>query len=173
MWTLAAPLARLRVPPTTVTALGAVSAVAAAVTVVNLSWLALVLILAAALCDGIDGAIAVLRDRPGWHGRIADAMADRIADTAFAAVLWRCGAPWWLAAAAAVASLGQESVRRSLGGVGHPVITVAERPTRVICAVVGAFVAGLTATPWPQTVCAGVWLGLAVVGFAQLLERRR
>jgi hypothetical protein len=53
------------------------------------------------------------------------------------------------------------------------VVTVAERPTRVILAVIG-LVAGL-AGPGAVTVVAGMWAALGAAGFVQLLRavRRR
>ena len=44
-------------------------------------------------CDALDGAVALLAGRATRAGAVADRAADRVADTAFALVLWRCGAP--------------------------------------------------------------------------------
>ena len=63
----------------------------------DLPWVALALVLLAVLCDGLDGAVALASERVSVRGAYADKIADRVADTAFAAVLWRCGAPWGLA----------------------------------------------------------------------------
>jgi hypothetical protein len=91
-----------------------------------------------------------------------DHVADRVADTAFALVMWRCGAPLWLALVAAGLSLVQELARRRV------VITVAERPTRVICAVLACAAAAVSAASWPPTVCAAVWVAATAVALAQM-----
>ena len=162
MWTLARPLAALRVPPTAVTVAGVGLAVAALLVAGRWPLVALVLVLAAAVADGVDGAIAVVADRASRFGAVADAVADRIADTAFALTIWRCGAPWWLAATAAALSLVLE--------LGRPprVITVAERPTRVICTALACVSAAVSEATWPPTVCAGVWVGATAVAIGQI-----
>jgi phosphatidylglycerophosphate synthase len=172
MWGLAAPLVRLRVPPTAVTVAGAAAALVAVAVAGAAPWVALGLVLVSVVFDGLDGAVAVLADRATAGGRIADAVADRIADCAFAAVIWRCGAPVGLALVAAFASLSLEALRRRVGGRLRSMITVGERPSRTICAVLAGGCAGLSAATWPATVCAAVWIGLAAVGLAQLIRAR-
>jgi phosphatidylglycerophosphate synthase len=167
MWWLAQPLVRLRVAPTVVTVFGVVAAVAAGPAVGLSPWLALGLVVAAVLADGLDGAVALLAGRAGAAGARADAVADRVADCAFAAVIWRCGAPWWLAGLAAAISLVHEGVRARRPGSAVR-ITVAERPTRAICTVLAAGSAGVSSAAWPASVCAGVWVGLGVAGLVQL-----
>lgn len=162
LWTVARPLAALGVPPTAITVAGGVLAVGAPVLAGRWPVAALVLVLAAALADGLDGAVAVVGGRATRTGRLADHVADRVADTAFALTMWRCGAPLWLALVAAGLSLGQEWLRRPV------VITVAERPTRVICAVLACAAAAVSDASWPPTVCAGVWVAATVVALAQL-----
>jgi len=162
MWTLARPLAAARVPPTAVTVAGAGLAVAALLLAGRWPLAALALVLAAAIADGLDGAIAVVAGRASRFGAVADKVADRVADTAFALTIWRCGAPWWLAAAAAALSLVLE--------LGRPprVITVAERPTRVICTALACVSATVSEATWPPTVCAGVWVGATAVAIGQI-----
>ncbi|WAX56777.1 CDP-alcohol phosphatidyltransferase family protein [Jatrophihabitans cynanchi] len=171
IWRLARPLAALRVPPTALTAVGVVLAADAVLFAARLPWIALALVLLSALCDGLDGAVAMLSRRVSAFGSVADKTADRIADCAFAAVLWRCGAPWPLALAAGALSLAHEGIRLVLGGRRLARITVAERPTRVICAALACACAGVSPATWPPAVCAGVWAGLAVIGLAQLVVR--
>ena len=155
------------VPPMVFTVAGAGFAVLA-VALAGWPWVALALVLTAVLCDGLDGAVAVLADRASALGAVADKVADRVADTAFALVIWRCGAPWWLAVLAAALSLGHEALRTVRGGAALSRITVAERPSRVICTVLACVSAGLSAAAWPATVCAAVWVALAVVGAWQV-----
>ena len=168
IWWLARPLATLRVPPTVLTVIGVLFAADAVLFAARLPWIALALVLLSALCDGLDGAVAVLSRRASAFGSVADKVADRLADCAFAAVLWRCGAPWPLALAAGALSLVHEGLRVVLGGRRLARITVAERPTRVICAALACVCAAVSSATWPPTVCAAVWAGLAAIGLAQL-----
>jgi CDP-diacylglycerol--glycerol-3-phosphate 3-phosphatidyltransferase len=167
MWALARPLRR--VPPTALTGLGVALAVGAAVLAADRPAIALVAVLSAAVCDSLDGAVAVVADRATRSGAVADAVADRISDLAFAAVLWRCGAPVAVAVAAGALALAVDGLRR-LRRVPDR-ITVGERPSWTICAVLACASAAVTSAQWPVLVCAGVWLVLGVVAVAQVLRR--
>jgi phosphatidylglycerophosphate synthase len=167
-WSSARPLRA--VPPTAVTVLGAVLALDALLLAADQPWVALALVLLSAWCDALDGAIAVLARRTSARGALADKTADRISDTAFALTIWRCGAPLWLAVLAATISLVHETIREVLGGARRARITVAERPTRVICTVLACGAAGMSAATWPATVCAAVWVGLGVIGAVQVVR---
>ncbi len=175
MWSLASPFVRLRVPPNAITVIGGLSAVAAVPVAPHAAALALVAVAVAA--DGLDGAVAVLAERATRAGARLDAAADRVADCAFALVIWRCGAPLWLAVVAGGLSLGHETLRvapRVSSRVRSPVrITVAERPTRVICAGLALVAAAVSPAGWPATVCAAAWAGLALAGLAQLIRPAR
>lgn len=168
VWLVARPLGA--VPPTALTAVGAVSACAAVLVAAPRPWAALALVAAATACDALDGAVAILTGRATRLGAVADRVADRIADCAFALVIWRCGAPLWLAAAAGALSLLHEGARELLGGARRARLTVAERPTRVICAALACASAALAGTSWTAAVCAAVWTGLAAIGLVQLLR---
>jgi len=168
MWAMARPLARRGMHPTVLTAAGALLAVGAVVAARPWPWVALGLVLASVVCDGLDGAVAVLSDRATRSGARADAVADRVADASFAAILWRTGAPWWLALAAGTVGLAHEGFRALRGGARLGRLTVSERPTRTICAAIACVCAGVSSAAWPPTVCAAVLLTLAVVGLAQL-----
>jgi phosphatidylglycerophosphate synthase len=162
LWALAGPLAAAGVPPTAITLIGVASAVGAPLSAAGLPLVALALIVLAALCDGLDGAVAVVAGRASRSGKVADAAADRVADTAFALTIWRCGAPLWLALLAAALSLGQElTPRRAL-------ITIAERPTRVVCAALACVSSAVSDATWPATVCAAVWVVATVIALNQL-----
>jgi phosphatidylglycerophosphate synthase len=164
MWTLARPLAAARVPPAAITAAGVLLAVDAPLFAARLPLVALMLVLAAALCDGLDGAVALLQGRTARAGAVADTIADRIADTAFALVIWQAGAPLWLVLFAAALSIVLEFVRR------RPLITVGERPTRVICTAVACVSAAISDAAWPPTVCAAVWVAATLVAFVQMMR---
>jgi len=141
----------LRVPPAAVTA--------AAVLVTLLALLvplpvAAALVLLAGLLDGVDGCVAVLQDRASDAGRRLDHGADRLGELAFGVLLWRAGAPWWLALAAVVLMLAVEVLRR------RPVVTVGERPVRVLLTA-----SALLVLP---TACAAVLVGLSAVAVVQV-----
>lgn len=142
--------------------------------------LAVALIVLAGLVDSLDGAVAVLSDRVSRRGAVLDACCDRVADLSFAAALGLAGAPagWWLSGAAV--ALLHEQLRanaRVQGMRDVGVVTVAERPTRVI--VTAAFLLGVGLYPgqagdW-ATAGAIAWTGVGIVGFVQLVlaVRRR
>ncbi len=170
MWRLARPLVRLGVPPLAVTVVGAVLAIDAVLLASSEPWVTFGLVLASALCDGLDGAVALLSRQASARGSFADKLADRVADSCFALVLWRCGAPLWLAAVAGSLSLLHELIRAARRGLMLARLTVAERPTRVICTLLAAASAGVSTAAWPPALCAAVWASLGVVGLGQLIR---
>ena len=150
MWWVARPLRR--VPPTWITAVGVLLSFDAVLLAGSVPAAAAGVVVGAALCDGLDGAVAVV--------------ADRIADVAFAAVLWRCGAPWGLAVACGALAVGVDLFRRIRRTPER--ITVGERPTWTVCAALAACSAAVTAADWPVLVCAAVWAGAGLVALAQI-----
>ena len=150
MHDLATPLARAGVAPTALTLAGVCAAGAAVKTaaVERPAAMAAALVLATAVCDGLDGAVALRRidsgRPPSRHGTAIDHAADRITDALFAVALARAGASRGVATTAAVATLGYEAVRSLLRRNGHrsAIVTVGERPIRV-----GVVCAGLLAAP--------------------------
>ncbi|HET6878441.1 MAG TPA: CDP-alcohol phosphatidyltransferase family protein [Jatrophihabitans sp.] len=171
MWRLAGPPVRWGIPPTAVTAAGLLLAGGSVAAAGAVPALAACLVVAAAVCDGLDGAVAVVGDRATRVGARADAVADRIADAAFAAVLWRCGAPWPLAVAAGALAVGVDAVRRVRRVPDR--ITVAERPSWAVCAALACVSAAVSDARWPQLVCAGVWVALAGIGLGQVATAPR
>ncbi|WP_375487532.1 CDP-alcohol phosphatidyltransferase family protein [uncultured Jatrophihabitans sp.] len=168
MWAGGRVLARAGVPPTAVTCAGVALAGSSVALARTRPVLAGVAVVGAAVCDGLDGATAVVGDRATRSGRIADAVADRVCDGAFAAVLWRRGAPAWAAASAAGSAWGVDTLRR----VRHVPsrITVAERPTFTVCAMLACESVVLTRRGWPARLSAAVWIGAGAVGVVQLLR---
>ena len=170
---LARPLARLGVHPDVVTL---ASAWLALVTVVLAEaggrwWIAAgLLVVLSGLVDNLDGAIAVLQDRTTRWGYVLDSLVDRVCDAAFlwAAVL--AGCPVWLGVLCGFAVLLLEYLRARAGNAGDGeigLITVAERPTRVIVLAPTLVLAGLIDV---DVAGAGValLLVLTVVGVVQL-----
>lgn len=166
----ARPLAAARVPPWTVTLL-ALATAALAVPVARLPLLAAALVLVSGLLDGLDGAVAVLRDRASRMGFVLDSTADRLADGLLMVALWRLGAAaGWCVGAGAAAWLG-EYVRARAGNAGLReigVVTVGERPTRLLVTAAAFAAAPLLGHGRAATAGAMALLVLALVALGQL-----
>ncbi len=130
-----------------------------------------------AVLDGLDGAVALLTGRARPLGAVLDAVADRITDLCFVAVLLVLGAPAaWCAAVAAAVLLHEYARARAQGAgmTGAGSITVAERPTRVVVVAVAAAGSALVPAGTPLTgwswawTCAVLWAVLSVIGLVQL-----
>ncbi len=180
-YALARPLARTGVAPDVVTAIGVlVSACAAALAAGDgAAWLvgAALAVLLSGLLDNLDGAVAVLTGRATRWGHVLDSLADRVSDLLYLVALWLAGAQPAVCVVAGTLMFLQEyaRARAAAGGMTEiGVVTVWERPTRVI--VTAAFLASGAALGdlWPE-LGAGVWVALGVVGLVQLLRtvRRR
>lgn len=129
---LARPLARRHVAPDLLSGLGVASAVAAVVAPGR--RLAAGLVMATAVLDGLDGAVARQRGLASARGGHVDRLADRVTDVLFATALARAGCPRRLAVGAGAATLAfeaQRDVARWSGRRGIGTVTVAERPIRV------------------------------------------
>jgi len=168
VWWSARPLRG--VSPTAITASGVLLAACAAWLAGPVPAIAAALVVLAAVCDSLDGAVAVLADRATRFGARADAVADRVSDLLFAVVLWRCGAPWWAAVVAGALAVAVDLTRRVRRVPAR--ITVAERPTFTICASLACVCAAVTSATWPAAVCVGVWCAAGLVGLTQVLRRR-
>lgn len=169
-----------RVPPDvlSVAGVGALAgAWAAAVAGGPWTLLTALLVVAAGVLDGLDGAVAVRTGRARPLGAVVDAVADRVGDLLLGAVLVALGAPpGWVVAALAVVFV-HEYLRARAQSVGMPgvgAVTVAERPTRLVVVVLAAV--GTAAAPagppllgWGWGVTFAVtWTGLGAVGLGQL-----
>lgn len=180
-YALARPVASARVAPDAVTGVGVlVSAGAAALAAGDgAGWLlaaALVVVLSGML-DNLDGAVALLSGRTSPWGYVLDSAADRVSDLLYLLALWLAGAPGEVCVAGGVLMVLQEYVRAraAAGGMAEVgVVTVWERPTRVIVTAVFLASAAALGDPWPAF-GAWAWVGLGVVGLGQLLivVRRR
>jgi CDP-diacylglycerol--glycerol-3-phosphate 3-phosphatidyltransferase len=184
-WTyaVARPLARTGVAPDLLTLLGGMAAAGVvALAALGGRWAAAAaaVVVLSGFTDNVDGAVAVLTDRATRWGYVLDSLADRVADALYLVALWVLGAP------AAVCVLGgalmglQEYARARAGAAGLDevaVVTVWERPTRVIVTALFLLGAGLHVDSAATWVAAGAaaWAGFGVVGLTQLLVvlRRR
>jgi phosphatidylglycerophosphate synthase len=180
---LGRPLAALGVRPDAITLTGlglAVLVLPAAAAGGRWPLLAVVTIVLAGLLDSLDGAVAVLSGRISGAGAVLDATCDRLADLCFVAALWLAGAPAGWCVVGGVVALLHEQVRASARAAGMTevgVVTVSERPTRVIITAAFLLSAGLY-PGWGQgwaTIGAIAWVGVGIIGFVQLsvVVRRR
>lgn len=173
-------LGRRRVSPAAVTVAGVVLGLCvpfAALLGRGGLLLGALLVLLAAVADGLDGAVAVVTGRTSRLGYVYDSVADRIGEAGWLAGLWVAGAPGWLAVAAGGTSWLHEYVRARATAAGMTeigAVTVGERPTRVAIAVsgltIGGFI-GFVRGEWTHYVIVttvAVWLVLAIAGLGQL-----
>jgi len=168
---VARPLARRRVPPWVLTGASATCGVAVPAAVLAGRWGALsgaVLAVVCALLDELDGAVAVLTDTASAWGRVLDPLVDRIGDVAFLVALVLAGAPGELAVGVGVLTLLQESVRASARLPDVGVVSVWERPSRVIVTSLGLLGTVLTPGVPVATIAVAIGAVLAVVGFVQV-----
>lgn len=169
---VARPLARRRVPPWVLTTASAICGLAVPLAVLAGRWGALagaVLAVVCALLDGLDGAVAVLTDTASAWGRVLDPLVDRLGDVAFLVALVLAGAPGWLAVGVGVLTLLQESVRATARLPDVGVVSVWERPSRVIVVSLGLL--GTVVSPGlpAATIAVSIAAVLAVVGFTQVV----
>ena len=172
----AAPLARRGVSPDAITWFGAL--VSGLVPV--LAWLggrwalaAVLVVVVSGLVDNLDGAVAAMTGRATPLGYLLDSVVDRISDGCYLLALWLLGAPAWLCIIGGVVTMLQEYVRARAGNAGMGelrVVTVAERPTRVIVAAFALCGAGVL--PPQAAVAAGAgavaWVATGAIGLVQL-----
>ena len=170
------PLVALRLSPNTVTLAGLLVALLAlppAAGGAHWPLLAALIVVLSALLDSLDGAVAVQTERVSRGGAVLDQTCDRIADLAFVGTLWLAGAPaGWCVAGGALAWL-HEQVRSSARAAGMSevgIVTVSERPTRVIVTAAFLLGAGLypsAASTWAFAGSLG-WTALGLAGLVQL-----
>ncbi len=172
-YAVARPVAATGTSPDVVTVVGVlVSALVLWPAAAGGRWLvaaALVVVLSA-LLDNVDGAVAVLTGRATAWGAVLDAVADRVGDLFFVLALLLAGAHPAVCAAGAALMLLQEYLRARAAGAGMTevgVVTVWERPTRVVVTAGFLGSAAFLGDPWPD-LGAAAWVGLGVVGLLQL-----
>jgi phosphatidylglycerophosphate synthase len=178
-------LAAVRLSPDAITVVGLLLSVAVPVVVLFGGWWLFVgagLVLLSAVADSTDGAVAVLTDRTSRLGAFTDAIADRLAEAAWLLALWLAGVPGILVAVCGALAWLHEYARAraaaaGMSGVG--VVSVAERPVRVILTIVAlvlggaaSFVSGGLAAG-VMTIVVAVWVLLGLLGGARLLTAIR
>ena len=175
--TIASPLVRIGFSPNALTGVGGLIALSVLLPAWHggrLLLLCPVLIVLSALLDSLDGGVAVMTGRSTQWGALLDSVVDRVGDSAYLVALWLVGAPVGACVAAGGITLIHEYVRARaavLGVVDIGVITVWERPTRVVVAAMFLLGAGWYVPHASQWVSAGAYasLALATVGISQLL----
>jgi phosphatidylglycerophosphate synthase len=169
------PVAAAGISPHLVTALGVVAAAGAAVVAdegrPGLLVLAAGLVLGSAVLDGMDGAVAVLSGRATRVGALLDSAADRVSDLLLLAALWQAGADPYLCVLAGALTFLLEYVRARAGVAGLTdvgVVTVGERPTRVVVVVAGVLMTAALGAGWASP-AAGAVAGLTAIGLVQFV----
>jgi CDP-diacylglycerol--glycerol-3-phosphate 3-phosphatidyltransferase len=178
---LARPLVRRRVPPDVVTLLGvAATALALPPAAAGSAWplLAVIVVVASGLLDNLDGCVAVLTGRSSRWGYVVDSLADRVCDGFYLVALWLAGAPAGLCAGAGAGIVLLEYGRARSAGAGFDeigVVTLGERPTRIVVTCFGLAGAGIvpSAAAWSAGAGAAATLGVSLIGAAQFLRVAR
>lgn len=173
-------MARLGVAPSLLTAVGLVLSLSTVVVAYTgrERWhlvICALLVLASSYFDGLDGAVALLRDRVSAFGARFDRISDRLSEVCWVLMLMFFGGAFWLGVSALIASWSLEWVRwrasRS-GLVDSGLITVGERPTRVAivasCMLAAAVFVQLT-TFWANAAL----VALVLVGAIGIWQVRR
>jgi len=162
------PLARLGVQPDVVTAWAVwVAGLVLALAWSDLSVAAGLVLVASALLDNLDGCVAVVSDRTTRWGYVLDSVADRLTDSAYVWAAVVVGCPVWLGVVCGFGCFLLEYLRARAGnatGDDVGIVTVAERPTRVIllsAALVFSFAV-------PPAVGVAVLLAFTAAGLAQV-----
>ena len=172
-YAVARPLAAARVPPDLVTIAGLLVTAVAALLARGDGWLLLaaaLLVVLAGLFDNLDGAVAVLRDRVTSWGAFLDSVTDRVSDLLMVLALGLAGAPWQVCVlgGALMFLLEYARARAAVAGMSEVgVVTVWERPTRVIVTAAFLACAAVLGNPWPA-LGAWAWVGLGFIGLVQL-----
>ena len=178
MFVVTTPL--LRISPNTVTLSSGLFAIGLA----TLSrepafyWLVAIGIFLLGILDGVDGVLAVRRNQVTQWGAFLDSMVDRVVDVAIAAMLVFAGADALVVLIAVTLTLVHEYMRARAASVGYRlvgVVSVAEKPTRIILGVVAFTACSVVPGHAPAftTISAWVWLWLAFIGVTQLFTSYR
>lgn len=137
---IARALASLRLTPNVVTTLGLIASVGIYFTWYTSQLIALVLF--SLICDGVDGSLAIYRERTSKFGELYDSVADRISEAFWLLGATFVGVPVRWAVAIWVLGATQEYARARLASLGYSeigVVTPTERPVRAIFVIAVTF----------------------------------
>jgi phosphatidylglycerophosphate synthase len=136
-------LSALRLTPNAITTIGLFSSIAIYFTIFTSQLIGLVIF--SLICDGVDGSLAIYRDRVSKFGELYDSLADRISEACWLMGATFVGVPVRWAIAIWVLGATQEYARARLASLGYTeigVVTPTERPVRAI------FVIAVTLLYW-------------------------
>jgi CDP-diacylglycerol--glycerol-3-phosphate 3-phosphatidyltransferase len=155
---VAMPLSRTGVHPDVITA-------ASLLVAVPVLWVppaaAAGLVLLSALLDALDGSVALLQGRPSRWGYVLDSVVDRLCDGLFLGALVVAGAPAGVGVACAALVVLLEYARARAGNAGGDevgVVTVGERPVRVLVPISGLLLGAPSVALWVLTAITAVAL---------------
>lgn len=137
---IARVLASLRLTPNVITTLGLIASVGIYFTWYTSQLIALVLF--SLICDGVDGSLAIYRERTSKFGELFDSVADRISEAFWLLGATFVGVPVRWAVAIWVLGATQEYARARLASLGYSeigVVTPTERPVRAIFVIAVTF----------------------------------
>lgn len=140
---IARGLTFFRITPNIITTIGLFASIAIYFTIYTSQLIALVIF--ALICDGVDGSLAIYRDRVSKFGELYDSLADRISEAFWLMGATFVGVPVRWAIAIWVLGATQEYARARLASLGYSeigVVTPTERPVRAI------FVVAVTLLYW-------------------------
>lgn len=133
-------------------------------------WYALGLLAISLLCDGLDGAVAIIRGTSGTRGAVLDSVADRIGEFFWALTFYEIGVNFWIVGSAYIAATVQEYVRArfaSLESAPFDFVSICERPVRAIFLAAGLISVHFSST-WASR--AGIfWCTFQVVALVTVL----
>ncbi|HVL98380.1 MAG TPA: CDP-alcohol phosphatidyltransferase family protein [Egibacteraceae bacterium] len=128
----------------------------------------------AGFADALDGAVAAMTGRATRWGFVLDSLADRVTEVLALLAVWVVGAPGGLVVACGVAFglleyLRARAANAGMEGIG--VVTVGERPVRIVLCVAALVGAGAAVGHAPAVagLALAVLAALSAVALAQLL----
>jgi archaetidylinositol phosphate synthase len=130
---IARVLAFFRLTPNIVTSIGMLSSFLIYFTTYTSQLIGLVIF--SLICDGVDGSLAIFRNKTSKFGELYDSIADRITEAFWLMGATFVGVPMRWAIAIWVLGATQEYARARLASLGYSeigVVTPAERPVRAI-----------------------------------------
>ena len=130
---IARVLAFFRLTPNIVTTIGMLSSFLIYYTTYTSQLIGLVIF--SLICDGVDGSLAIYRNKTSKFGELYDSIADRITEAFWLMGATFVGIPLRWAIAIWVLGATQEYARARLASLGYSeigVVTPAERPVRAI-----------------------------------------
>lgn len=126
-------LSFFRFTPNVITTIGLFASIAIYFTSYTTQLIAIVIF--SLVCDGVDGSLAIYRNRASKFGELYDSVADRISEAFWLMGASFVGVPVRWAIAIWVLSATQEYARARLASLGYAeigVVTPTERPVRAI-----------------------------------------